>query len=259
VFALTAAITVWLWVLVVVLFSIRWNAVERPGPPAREIFPYGELRVGVDPSYPPFAVATDDDLYGLDIDLARAIGEQLDIPVRFVLLGYDGLYDSLKVDQVDVLISALLIDPSRRDDVLYTAPYFNAGLVLVSDAGSPFVSMDAMPTHALAYEFGSSAEAEARKWLRRVLPFESRPYELANYALDSVRLGEANAALVDTITARLYLREHPSWQAQMHTVSDTWYAIAARSDRGAAWGAVNDALESIRKDGTLDRLIEKWL
>jgi ABC-type amino acid transport substrate-binding protein len=259
VFTLTAALTVWMWALVVVLFSIRWNAVERPGPPAREIFPYGELRVGVDPSYPPFAVATADDLYGLDIDLARAIGERLDLPVRFVLLGYDGLYDALKVDQVDVLISALLIDPSRRNDVLYTAPYFNAGLVLVSTAGSPFVSMEAMPGRSVAYEFGSSAEAEARKWLRRVLPFETRPYELASYALDAARLGEADAAMVDAITARLYRREHSEWRTQMASVNETWYAIAARSDRGAAWNAVNYALESMRADGTLDAILARWL
>lgn len=255
----TLLLALCVWAMAGVLYLLRWNAVERPGLPAREIFLYGELRVGVDASYPPFAVATSDDLFGLEIDIATTLGERLDIPVRFVNLGYDGLYDALKVDQVDMLISTLLIDPARRNDVIYTLPYFNAGLVLVSAAESPYTSMDAMPGNRLAYEFGSSAEAEARKWLRRVLPFESRPYELATYALDAVRLGEADAALVDATTARLYLRDHPDWNAQFHPVTDTWYAIATRSDRGEAWAAINDALQSMIEDGTLNALIAKWM
>jgi ABC-type amino acid transport substrate-binding protein len=229
-----------------------------PGPPA-QVFPHAELRVGVDPSYPPFAVAGADGLFGLEIDLARALGDELGLPVRFVTLGYDGLYDALRVDSVDVLISALVIDPARRNDVQYTRPYFDAGLLLVSPVGTPFGDMTLMPGHALAYEFGSAADAETRRWLRRVQPFERRPYELGRYALDAVRLGEADAALVDAVTARLYLREHPDWPAQSFYVTHNSYAMAVRADRGAVWAAVNNALEALAFDGRLDAIIERWL
>lgn len=244
-------------ILAVVLFVLRWTSIERAGPPLRAIFPYGEMRVGIDASFPPFAVAIGDAFSGLDVDLARAIGERLGVPVRFVNLGYDGLYDALRVDQVDVLISALVIDPSRRDDVLYTTPYFNAGLVLVSDIDSPFATMDAMPGHALAFEFGSLADAEARKWLRRVLPFETRPYELTEDALDAVRLDEADAALVDAISARLYLRDHPGWQAQVNAVTDTWYAAATRIDRGQTWAAISHSIDALIADGSIEKLINQ--
>src|SRR5262245_61249918 len=111
------AVTVWVWSLAGTTFALRWSSVERPGPPVKELFPYGEMRIGVDASYPPFAVATATDLFGLDIDLGRALAERLDVPVRFVNMGFDGLYDSLKNDQVDVLLSALLIDFSKTGSV----------------------------------------------------------------------------------------------------------------------------------------------
>lgn len=241
------------------LLLLRWNANERPQLPARALFSHGELRVGVDASYPPFAEVGPDGLYGLEIDLAAALAERLDLPVRFVNLGYDGLYDALRVDQVDVLLSMLLIDPARANDVRYTRPYFNAGLVLVGNRSSGLDSMDALPGHALAYEFGSAADAEARRWLRRVLPFETRPYELGSYALDAARLSEADAALVDAITARLYLEEHPGWKATMHYVTDVWYAAAVRADRDRVWDAMNSALEALAQDGTLDHIIDRWL
>lgn len=256
---LLLCLVVWIWGLAVVLFTIRWNALERPGPPVRELFPYGAMRVGVDASLPPFAVATATDLFGLDIDLANAIGEELGIPVQFVNMGYDGLYDSIRADQVDVVISALLIDPNRGGQVRYTRHYFNAGLVLVSPAGSDFHEMTDMPGHRLAFEFGSGADAEARRWERRIESFTRMPYELPDYALDAVRIGDADAALVDATSMRLYIREHSSWAAQYSPVTDAWFAIAIRPDRVELWQAVNRALQAIDDNGLLDEIINRWL
>jgi polar amino acid transport system substrate-binding protein len=253
------AATAWVWLLAAFLFALVWTGFERPGPPVKELFPYGELRIGVDASYPPFAVATADDLFGVDIDMGRALGERLHIPVRFVNMGYDGLYDSLKADQVDLLISALLIDQSRTAEVRYTLPYYNAGLVLVSDAQNEVSGMADLPTHSLAYEFGSEADQLAARWLRRVPPFDTRPYELPEYALAAVRLKQADAALADATSARLYLRAHPDWRAVYHYVTDSQYAMAVRIDRGAMWEAVNTALAGLLEDGTVERILKKWL
>jgi polar amino acid transport system substrate-binding protein len=252
-------VTIWVWALAGATFALRWSSVERPGPPVKELFPYGEMRIGVDASYPPFAVATATDLFGLDIDLGQALAKRLDVPVRFVNMGFDGLYDSLKNDQVDVLLSALLIDASKTGGVRYTIPYYDAGLVLVSDAGQSFDSMRGLPGYALAFEFGSEADIVARAWLRRIPAFEMRPYELPDYALDAVRLRQADAALTDATSTRLYLRVHPDWQAYYTYVTDAFYAAAVRIDRGRTWDAVNQAMRSLADDGTLEEIILRWL
>jgi len=224
-----------------------------------ELFPSGEIRVGVDASYPPFAAASPNGLFGLDIDLGEALAAKLNVPVRFVNMGYDGLYDSLRADQVDVLISALSVDPSRMNDVRYTRSYFDAGLVLVSDANATFEEMSDLAGHTLAFELGSSADAEARLWLRRVQPFTTAPYELPQYGLDALRIGNADAALVDSINVRLYLRDHLDWNIEQSYVTHDLYAIATRADRGAMWAMVNSALQSMYEDGTIDAIIERWL
>lgn len=226
--------------------------------PSGDLFPYHELRIGVDPSSPPFAAFdSNGSLWGMEIDLGLELGARLGLPVRFVTLGYDGLYDTLKTDQVDALIAGLTIDLSRLEDVHYSQTYFNAGLVLAS--GNGLTRMEQIPGRKLAYEFGSEADTEARTWLRRVLPFETRPYETPNAALDAARLGDADAALVDAISARLYLRSHANWSAALSYVTDNPYAIATQSRRPAISVAVNDALQAMIDDGTLGQIIGRWL
>lgn len=253
------ALTAWVWILSLVLFNIRWNSIQRPGPPIRELFPYGEMRIGVDASYPPFAVATRNDLFGLDIDLGRALGEKLGIPVRFVNMGFDGLYDSIRADQVDMVISALLIDPAKSGEVRYTRHYYNAGLVLVSAGSTPILTMEEIDGHSLAFEFGSHAHAEINLWARRIGDFALRPYELPVYALDAVRLGQADAALVDATTYYLYQQQYPEWRSAFDYVTTAWYAIAVRQNRYETWQAVNWALNALDEEGNLQKIIERWL
>lgn len=244
-------------IVVVTGIGTRWMLRHGITPPLHDLFPSGEIVVAVDASYPPFAVATEDDLFGLDIDVSREIGRRIGLPVRFINMGYDGLYDSLKTGQTDIIVSALLMDGLRLGDVRYTRFYFDAGLILVSDNG--INRMADLPARSLAFEFGSSADTEVRMWARRIGEFERLPYELPVYALDAVRSGQADAALVDAITGRLYLREHPEWKPTYRYIDHAPFAVAVRIDRKFVLKLVNQALQDMVDDGTLSEIVSRWL
>lgn len=241
--------------LLVAAALVVWLA-QRPSPP-RQIFPYGELRVGVDSSRPPFAADGENGLFGLEIDLAYELGARLELPVRLVPLGFDGLYDALKTDQVDVLIAGILIDDTRLNDIHFSQPYFDAGLVLVSNRGVN--DMAQLPGRKLAYEFGSEADSEARTWLRRVLAFETLPYERPQDTLDAARLGDTDAALVDAVSAHLYLQSHPEFAAELHQVTNAPYAIATQARRPEISVVIRATLQAMIDDGSLEAIIDRWL
>jgi ABC-type amino acid transport substrate-binding protein len=245
--------------VLVILVGLVWWWRTPSSPTLSAAFPYAVLRIGIDPSYPPFAADTGVSLEGLDIDLGKAMGVALNLPVEFVLTGYDGAYDALTTDKVDIIISALVVNPLRTQEVRYTQGYFDNGLLLVSPAQQPLATMAEIATRRLAVEFGSAADNEARLWSRRIAAFELRPYELPDYALDAVRLGEADAALVDATTYHLYQRQQPDWQVHTVYMTHAWYAIGVRIDREATWQIIDRTLTQFRQDGTLDTLIRKWL
>jgi len=229
---------------------------DRP-PTIEEAFPTGTMVVGVDGTFTPFAVDNGQEMYGIDIDLANELAERMELDVRFVNMGFDGLYDALIDGQVDVVISALLINSARTRDVRYTLPYFNNGLVLVTE-NEALDSMQDLPGTSLALEYGSSAHSEANFRLQQLEAFELMPYELPRYALDSVRLNEADSALVDNTTYLLYQSEYPDWENQSNRITNAHYAIAARYDREAAWVWLNAVLAGIKRDGTMQTIIDRW-
>jgi ABC-type amino acid transport substrate-binding protein len=220
-------------------------------------FPDGVIDIAVDPSTPPFAYYAGDELVGIDIDLGRALGDALGLPVRFAPLSLDALYDALNAGTVDLVIASLQPDYRRSAIVTFSRSYFDAGLVLVSP--HQINSMRDLPGHALSYEFGSTADAEARRWLRRVAAFETLPYETPDYALDAVRAGLADAALVDAVSATIYRNAHPAWQAEQHHVTHMPYVIAMRDTPPSVQATINDALADLIEQGMLRAIIDRWM
>ena len=239
------------------LTSLLLRPAAPPDP--RTAFPAGEIIVGVDASFPPFALDDGGFMQGLDIDLVQAIADELELPIRLVNIGFYGLHDALYSGQVDILISALRVDPARMDDLRYTRAYFDNGLVLVQSLGAAAVVMESPAEARIAYEYASSADSQIRLWEAESRQIHKLPYELPQYALDALRLELAEAAIVDATTLRLYLRERSDWNASADYLTRDPYAIAVRIDRAEAWKLVDAALAALIESGEVARIIDKWL
>ena len=238
--------------------SIVLVLMRRDAPPDRAAaFPAGEIVVGVDASFPPFAHDDGVNLQGLDIDLASAIAAELDLPLRFVNIGFYALHDALISGQVDLLVSALRVDPARMDDIRYSQSYFDNGLLLASAGGD--IDVDSLDNARIAYEYASSAESQIRAWEADGLSIQRQPYELPEYALDALRLNQADAAIIDATTLRLYLRARSEWRARYQHITHERYAIALRIDRADAWKLTDAALRTLKESGELAKIIDKWL
>ena len=245
-------------IAVAFVFAIPLFRRELAPDPGRA-FPAGEIVVGVDASYPPFALDDGETIRGLDIDLASAIAAKLNLPVRFSNIGFYALHDALISGSVDLLISALRVDPARMDELRYTASYFDNGLVIARPADATQTDIESLTKARIAYEYASSADAEIRLWEEDGQSVERLPYELPEYALDALRLGLADAAIVDATTLRLYQGDHADWMARYEYVTHDLYAIAIRIDRVEAAKLVDGALNALKETGELARIVDRWL
>ena len=224
----------------------------------------GILRIGVDPTYPPFAVATEGGAEGIDFDLGQALAEEMGLEPQFSYFGYDGLYDALVTRQVDALISALVIAPERTRDIAYSAPYFDAGLYLFFPAGNEQIEDAAdLRGASIAVELGSLGHVEALDWQKRVARLDVTPYPTIEEAMSATAAGQADAALVDYVSGLLFIRNHPSGQAALVYSpipgASEPYAIAVRIEDEILLTELNAALNRLKASGRLDAIIEQYV
>ncbi len=214
------------------------------------------LYVGIEGDNPPFAMLEGDAVVGLDADLARALADALGVDVHFVVMGYDGLYDALYVGRVDVLVSALWVNPDK-EDFRYTRVYFDAGQVLAVLEGSDITDPADLEGRSVAVEFGTDGDMWAGE--------QKRQYELdiircdtSAAALDALAEGSVDAAVVDNIALRTYRREGIEPVAAAWVSTEPYAAVVRKGDKGLL-AALNDALAAMEADGRLEALIARWL
>ena len=216
----------------------------------------GVLRVGMDASFPPFEYVDDaGNLIGFDVDLAREVAARLGVRAEFVAnLPYDGLYDALTAGRVDAVISALYVDPARMGSFSYSAPYFDAGQVLV--ARDETLAED-LAGRTLAVEFGSEGDVVARGWQRRLSGLRVLPCQTAAEALERLVAGEADAALVDHLSALAAMGAGYDLAVVASVTAEPYAVAVRRQDRGLL-RAVDAALAEMRADGTMTTLQRRW-
>src|SRR5512137_1243580 len=73
----------------------------------------GTLRVGVSPVFPPMVFRQGKELAGVEVDLARALGEKLGRKVIFVELPWEDQVEALNAGRIDIIMSSMSITMPR--------------------------------------------------------------------------------------------------------------------------------------------------
>lgn len=223
----------------------------------------GVFTIATDASYPPFSAVDEfGNLFGFEIDLAEEIGRRWGVRVAFENIAYDALLGTLISRRDDAVISAFVPQPGRTQEISFTRSYFVGGTVAVrrADALGPLAGdiEQWVAGKTLTVEYGAGGDALARRWARRVAGLTVLPKPTASEALMAVEANEAEAALVDAISAYDFLIGHPSLALAGSPLEPEPYTIAVRAQSRVLFQQLEAALQAMEEDGTLPALRVKW-
>jgi ABC-type amino acid transport substrate-binding protein len=228
-----------------------WERIQREG----------VVRVGMDASFPPFEAVDDQGRFsGLDVDLATALAERWGVRVEFVNVHFDGLYDALRADRFDLIISALPYDRTMTRDVAYTVSYYDAGQVLLAPAAVGNVqSIADLDGRRCGVELGSEAHQLVRQVARdRGLSIEVVAVREAGELPERLLAGEMDGIVCDSLTAHDWMARWPDLRPAGPPLTSDPYVIAARPTSPELLRQVNLALQEWRATGYLDELQDRW-
>lgn len=163
------------------------------------------LRFLTEDDYPPFHFALPDGtLSGFDVDLARAICEELKITCTIQARRYDTLIDALNSDQGDALMAAIRIDPQTRATLDFSGPYYTTPARFVALSG--ISAEPATPESLRGKTVGVEAKTAHEAYLEAYFPDTVRkPYDSQNLLREALGKGEIDTIFGDGISLSLWL------------------------------------------------------
>ena len=154
----------------------------------------------------------------------------------------------------------LTITPERSEKVDFTKPYINAGLTVMTtrDNAPKIKSLKDLEGKCLCAEIGSSGAL----FMKRIPGTTIRTFNSAADAFLELNKNGCYAMLNDGPVNKYFLRQDAAKSMNLvaldWVVSDDQYGFAVKKGNAELLKKLDDALDAMKKDGTYDRIYDKW-
>jgi polar amino acid transport system substrate-binding protein len=220
----------------------------------------GVITVGSDCDYPPFITMENGKPAGFEYDLLVAIGEELGYTIEYLEpQNFDQLLASLAAgNSMDVACSSFTINDERKEIVDFTDSYFDSNQAVVVKTGASYDDASDLAGLRVGAQAGTTGEDWAVENISNVqmVPLNDATGLFVNLESDSVQ-----AIVLDEPTARNIIAENYSGKMKVLEVIATGeqYGIAVAKSNPALTQAINDALATLRSNGTYQQIYNKYI
>ena len=217
-----------------------------------------ELVVGMDLSYPPFETIDESGKpAGISVDLAKALADYLQRPLRIENLPFVGLIPSLQNGRIDCIISSMTDTPERQQSISFSDPYLSTGLALLAGASADFSTDIDREGRTLVVRQGTTGELWARTNLKKA---KLLAVEKENSAVLEVIQGKADAFIYDQMSVWQNWKKNPSvTRAILTPLQKEYWAVGVRKDNEPLRVKINEFLKDFRAKGGFEQLGDKYL
>jgi len=215
------------------------------------------LVVGVETGFEPFAFVEGKDEQGFDVDLWEAAAKEAGIKYKFKPMGQGEMLAALQRGEIDVALAGITIKKDRRQSFDFTLPYYDTGLVMLTQADNDTIhNVTQLEGKTVVTKTGSSAYDYAKK-VKGIK--EIRAFPEIEQAYEELLNKRADVAIFDEANAKHYMNEHRPGKVKIvgNKLTNEQYAFAFQKGNRLV-GRVNNALRKLSKDGTYEKLYQKW-
>lgn len=219
--------------------------------------------IGSEGAYPPFNnLESDGTLTGFDIDIAKALCEEMKADCTFVTQEWDGMIPAL-ID-IDAIVASMSITEERKQQVDFTNKYYNTPPAIVVPKDSPITEATAAGLSGKVLGAQSStthsnyAEAHMKESELKLYPTADE------YKLDLAN-GRIDAAIDDVVVLSEWLKTEDGACCKLlgtlpidPVINGEGAGIAVRKGDDALREKLNKAIEAIRANGKYKQINEKY-
>jgi polar amino acid transport system substrate-binding protein len=220
----------------------------------------GVLTVATDrPAFPPWFEGSPKNYSGFEGELASEIAERMNLDIRWVVEPFNRSYAPGEKDY-DFDINQITITPEREQAVDFSEPYFIDNQGLLTLEGSPVADADSIDD-LKDVQFGAQVGTTSLDFINTEIQpnTDVKVFDTTNDSKSALESGQIDALVTDVVTT-VYLRDFEIEGSVVAGQFETGEPFGMLFEQGNPLvGCVNQVLQEIKDDGTLDRLQEKWL
>lgn len=195
---------------------------------------------------------------GFEIDLAKALTKKMfgkKVKANFVTTTANTKIQLLKNKNIDAVIAAMTITPEREKQVDFSKPYFPAGQSIMVNDHSKIKNVKDLNNKKVLIVKGTTSADAVKKFAPKAEILQFYDY---GQAFTALKAGQGDAFVTDNGILAGILRDNPGYKLVGGNFTDQPYGIAVNEGQTEMHQQINSALTQLEKDGTYNRLVNKW-
>ncbi len=196
----------------------------------------------------------------------RAVCSELRLTLRPLAYSgddFNGIFDALGKGECDAVISGTTITPERSARVLFSKPYleFNQGIAVNSARTQQLRSTADLRGLVAGIQSGNTSDRVAKDLLAQghIAAIRYYPYHGIAAALDNLEAGRIGLVIKLYPVISWLVKERPQLTVPLQVPTREKLGIAFGKNRADLCAAVDAAIATLRGNGVLARLEQKWL
>lgn len=214
-------------------------------------------------NYKPFEFrdSKTNELVGYDIDVAKRVADKLGVKLKAVDMDFPAIIPSVQKGDYDLAIAAMYDTEERRKAVDMTDSYMNTGMVLVTLANNSTF-------HTLAdlngKRVGVKASATSEKVANDAKTKNGYTYEVVSYkdttgCIADLEAGRVDAVVNDQLNQLEINKTDPKIKIVGKPFTTSKLAGAVKKGNESLLKVVNETIQEMEKDGSAQKLYDKWI
>lgn len=233
------------------------------GDPAFTTVTPGKLTMSTNASFPPYEMVADDGSFeGIDIEVAGAIAEKLGLELQVDDMGFDAALQAAQTGKSDMVMAGVTITEERQAVMDFSNSYANGVQVVIVKEDSPIQTVDDLANaNMIGCQMGTTGYIYCSDTVENGGFGEDHvtPYDDGAAAVQALMNGQIDAVVIDNMPAQEYVAANPGLKILDGEFTNEDYAIGVAKGNTALLDAINNALEELTADGTIQSIVDKYI
>ncbi len=232
--------------LATLMLALSFAGCSAKGKTLDQIKKAGKLVIATSPDYPPFESIEGGQVVGIEIDIMEAICKELGVELEIAQMDFDSVLLGIQSAKYDCGAAGITVDESRKKNMLFTAPYYNAAQVIVVPEGSDITGKADLTGKTVSVQTGTTAESGCNEAGIAVKAFAATADAKA-----ALTTGKVDAWIVDNLTALQMVEEGDGLVVLEEKLTEEPYAFAFAFGSETLVAEVDNILSQLIEDGTV--------
>ena len=221
----------------------------------------GKLIMSTNAEFPPYENTDDNgNFIGIDIEIAQAIADKLGLELVIDNMDFDGALLAVQTNKSDIVMAGVSVTDKRLLVMDFSDSYATGVQVVIVKEGSN-VTMDNLGEMMIGTQRGTTGYIYASDTPDNGGYGEDHviAYDNGMSAVQALMNGQVDCVIIDKAPAQEFVKANPGLTILEGNWVEESYAIGVDKGNTALLDAINEALNELIADGTVQSIIDKHI